>query len=179
MSQTFKTLGRVSYPYLGHYNMAKHGVRVFSNNLRLENPNLKVVTIEPVPYRTEIINYEQVVRMRNRYYEETPGDIKEAYDPTRLMMVDMAWTLKDCTTRTNIDEVVDAMVSGVCLHEPKLFYRCCSYFGVLYLFGMGILPEVIPDFVYCKVIFNTFSLKLVELYYRFFCDDVRGKNKAE
>lgn len=153
--------------------MTKHALRAFSNCLRMENPNVKVVSIEPVLYRTEMTNLEQIRRTRDRYFEQTPAEIKEVYDQKVFHRMDKFLTMIDNVSRTNLDEVIDALANGVCLHEPKLFYRCCGYFDIFALFGLSSMPEVIQDFVQSKILFNKYTMQLAEFVAR------RRQTKAE
>lgn len=164
---------------MGHYVMSKFAVRAFSNCLRQENPKLKVVTLEPTFYRTEIINYNALSQVRNKYYEQTPKEIQEFYGDEILKIMDKFPLLVDFITRSNIDEVVDAMIAGVSLVKPKLFYRCCNYSNVLTIFGLGLMPEAILDFLYNKLIFSKRILKVAKFVGKFRSEKDRSRTKVE
>lgn len=151
---------------ISHYSMSKHSVRVLSDTIRRENTNsgVKVVTIEPTFYKTPIIDFEQIRRTRQRIYEDTPDDIKEAYDDKKIEQINNTENMVDFVTRHNLDEVVDTMLKAVTLKQPKLFYRCCSYLDVVLVWGVSHLPETILDFA-CRYLFsNRKSYEFVKSY---------------
>ena len=121
-------IGRMTVPIMGHYCMAKHSVRVFSDVLRRElyKDNVQVVTIEPTFYQTPIINFEQINRTRERIYEETPNDIKEAYSKSYFKSLDSMEKIVNVITRNNLSEVVNAMEKAVTLVNPKVSRKQCQ-----------------------------------------------------
>lgn len=154
----------MTVPWISHYCMAKHAVRVFSDSLRREliGSGIKVVTLEPTFYKTPIIDFEQVNRARAKIYEDTPADVKAAYDETFHKYLDDTKTMVNTIARSNVEEVVDAMVDGVVRKHPKLFYRCCSYLDVLLIWATSHLPELLLDSV-MKLVFNRKYSKLLKM----------------
>lgn len=161
-------LGRFSGPTLSHYCMAKHSVRAFSDALRREflilGDEIKVSTIEPTFYRTDILDKETVSRFREQAFSESPKEIQEAYQDGRSD----AWIRKGTQiiskiSRPNIDEVTETMEKAVTLKEPKLFYRCAGYPDVL-LWALSHMPETFLDYVS----FNRYSKKLLNVMEIFF-----------
>lgn len=160
--------GRITAPLIGHYCMAKHSVRVFSDVLRRElyEDKVKVVTIEPTFYQTPIVNFEQINQTRDRLFEETEPETKAAYSPSKCRSMMNMEKLVNVVTRSNVNEVVDAMEKAVTLKHPKvflsifciilvkcnflfvfqLFYRCAGYHEVI-VWAVSHLPEAILDFL--------------------------------
>ena len=114
--------GRITAPLIGHYCMAKHSVRVFSDVLRREllTDGVQVVTIEPTFYQTPIVNFEQINRTRERLLEETEPETRAAYSPSKVRSMMNMEKLVNVVTRTNVDEVVDALERAVTLKSPKV-----------------------------------------------------------
>ncbi|KAI2806357.1 hypothetical protein BLOT_008312 [Blomia tropicalis] len=138
--------GRLTVPIMSHYCMAKHSVRVFSDVLRRElyNDQIEVVTIEPTFYKTPIVDFNQIRRARERIYEETPNDIREAYSSKYISSLNEVGKLVNVVTRKDVGEVIDTMMKAVTLTHPKAFYRCCGYHDVVG-WAVSHLPETILD----------------------------------
>lgn len=142
--------GRISAPTMAHYNMAKHSVRVFSDTIRREfsltGDAIKVVTIEPTFYKTEIINEEAMKRTFETAFNESPAEIKEAYKafPAAVWFAKAQRVIAK-VARPNLNEVTDAMEGAVTLEEPKLFYRCGGYQDIA-IWMVSHLPETIIDY---------------------------------
>lgn len=168
--------GRITAPLIGHYCMAKHSVRVFSDVLRREllTDGVQVVTIEPTFYQTPIVNFEQINRTRERLLEETEPETRAAYSPSKVRSMMNMEKLVNVVTRTNVDEVVDALERAVTLKSPKLFYRCAGYHEVL-VWAVSHLPEAILDFLVSGIIYNKYSTILAKRYISLFRGD--GKQK--
>ncbi len=160
--------GRISVPTMVHYNMAKHSVRVFSDTIRREfaltGDAIKVVTIEPTFYRTEIVNAESMKRFRVNAYDSSPEEIKKVYSavaPDRWF--DKAQVVIDTVSRTDLSEVTEAMENAVTLEHPKLFYRCGGYHDVI-IWALSHLPEIIFDYF----INNRFGHAVLSVYVKVF-----------
>ena len=127
--------------------MAKHSVRVYSDCLRRElvGTNIKVITMEPSFYRTEIVNYEMIDRKRREIFNETPEDIREAYGENHLEYLKSVTKQIERMTKDRIDDVVDSIIAGIVLEHPKPYYRCCSYHELFTLWGTSHLPEILVD----------------------------------
>lgn len=132
--------------------MSKFAVRTFSNVLRAENKRfgVKVVVIEPVFYKTEIVNFERIREVKEKLFQDSPEEVKEFYLSQKDTMDYLKLSEKTVriVTRPNVNEVVDAMVKAVSLREPKLFYRCCSYLDVILMFSWSVLPEILFDYIF-------------------------------
>ena len=46
--------------------------------------------------------------------------------------------------RPDLNEVTDAILKGVTLKHPKLFYRCSGYHDIL-IWIIGLAPEILLD----------------------------------
>ena len=159
----------MTVPIMGHYCMAKHCVRVFSDVMRRElyRDGVKVVTIEPTFYQTPIINFEQINQTRKRIYEETPTEIKKAYSKGQIESLENMEKLVHVVSRGNVNEVVATLVKAVTLRNPKLFYRCCGYHDVT-VWAISHLPEIILDLIVNCVMNNKYSIILAKQYISLF-----------
>ncbi|OTF78840.1 D-beta-hydroxybutyrate dehydrogenase, mitochondrial-like protein, partial [Euroglyphus maynei] len=118
--------GRMPAQWLGHYSMAKHNVRVFSDVLRREliGTGINVVTIEPAFFRTQIVNFEQIDKQRMKIFDETPVDIRQSYGKNYMKCLNDSNRLIMNITHDNIDHVIDSMINGIVRKYPKIYYRC-------------------------------------------------------
>lgn len=160
--------GRISAPTMAHYNMAKHSVRVFSDTIRRElnftGDSVKVVTIEPTFYKTEIIAADSMKRFRDAAFEATSEEIKKAYSAMSPdAWFDKAQVVIDAIARPDVSEVTEAMENAVTLEHPKLFYRCGGYHDVL-IWAISHLPEVIIDYFTN----NRFGDLMMKIFVKFF-----------
>lgn len=132
---------------MGHYCMAKHCVRVFSDIIRRElyDSGIKAITIEPTFFRTQIINFEVHSKVREKIYSETPDEIRNEYDENFIKKLNKTSKIVNLMSHTDINIVIDSMFKAVVKKHPKLFYRCCSYFEVLTLWAASHLPEILLD----------------------------------
>lgn len=146
--------------------MAKFSVRVFSNVMRQElySSGVKVVTLEPTFYKTNIIDFERIHAQREKLFEETPLENKKYYSKEMLERLNKDKTMVDMITREDIDEVVDAMIKGVTLQNPKTFYRCCSYMDVAVLWAFGLAPEIIYDGIVAMGFTSDITKQIVGVY---------------
>ncbi|XP_046913112.2 short-chain dehydrogenase/reductase family 9C member 7 isoform X1 [Dermatophagoides farinae] len=144
--------GRVRVGSLSSYCMAKHSVRVLSDCIRAEliGTGIKVVTLEPSFYKTEIINFDLMDQKRRKIYDETPEDIRESYGENYLEYLRQRNSLVQSVTKTRIDDVVDSIIDGIIREYPKLYYRCCSYQELFTMWGTSHLPEILLDYVMTK-----------------------------
>lgn len=144
--------GRVAAPNIGHYCMSKHSVRAFSDALRRElqlmtrrgSSPLHVITIEPTFYRTNIVDAAIGAQVRERMWNETAEAVKVSYPEHLLERMKRAQARVDRTSRTNVSEVIEALVDAVTRLHPKPFYRCCGPLDHL-IWALAAGPEVFVD----------------------------------
>lgn len=133
--------------------MAKHSVRVFSDAIRREMgwSKIKVITMEPSFYRTEIINHESIDRMRQKIFNETSEDIQQNYGEKYMRFLNKSNSMTKWIIKNDYETVIDTMIMAIVNENPKLYYRCCSYYEVIIFWATSHLPEIIIDY-YIKYI---------------------------
>ena len=127
--------------------MSKFASRVYSDVIRreLHDQGVSVVVIEPMFYKTPIVNVEQTIRGQNRAFDQSPDYIKEAYnEESRQKLLDETKVMADYHTRDS-SEVVDSLEDAVTLVNPKLYYRCGGFVALLINWALSIMPEVLVD----------------------------------
>nr|XP_027196958.1 estradiol 17-beta-dehydrogenase 2-like [Dermatophagoides pteronyssinus] len=144
---------RITAPLVSHYSMAKHSVRVFSDAIRREMgwSKIKVITMEPSFYRTEIINHESIDRMRQKIFNETSEDIQQNYGEKYMRFLNKSNSMTKWIIKNDYETVIDTMIMAIVNENPKLYYRCCSYYEVIIFWATSHLPEIIIDY-YIKYI---------------------------
>lgn len=135
-----------------------------------------MVTIEPTFYKTPIVDFNQIRRARERIYEETPNDIREAYSSKYISSLNEVGKLVNVVTRKDVGEVIDTMMKAVTLTHPKAFYRCCGYHDVVG-WAVSHLPETILDAIVNLIFHNKYSIPLAKQYCRLF--ESKQQEKAE
>ena len=147
--------GRIATVGMSHYAMSKHAARVFSDVARRElaEQDISVVVIEPIFYKTNIIDFEQITRTRQRIFDQSPDYIKADYsDDYQKKLFARTKARIQGAARTNVSEVIDAMETAVTLAKPKPYYRCCGYLDLITTWAVGLLPEAILDaLIYYKM----------------------------
>ena len=145
--------------------MAKHSVRAFSDTIRCElrQDKVQVITLEPTFYQTEIVNQSTLSNTRDRLFAESSDDTKAHYQKTNLgNNYDKTQGMAGKLVRSNIGEVVDAMVKAVILKHPKPFFRCCGY-PDLAAWAVSHAPEVLLDAFFHHTMHNRFFRFLTRL----------------
>ncbi|KAH9494034.1 peroxisome assembly protein (Peroxin-2), variant 6 [Dermatophagoides farinae] len=140
---------RITSPLSSHYSMAKHSVRVFSDALRREigsSSKMKIITLEPSFYRTDIINHDSMNRMRRKIFDETPEDIRENYGEKYFRIFDKSNQMTESIIKNDYEAVIEAMIMAVAGENPKLYYRCCNYYEVIAFWALSHMPEIIVDY---------------------------------
>ena len=148
---------RLPLPFTGAYSMSKWGVKKFSQVLReemvLSDLNVKVVTIEPTVYRTEITNYQRIQEEFKKTWSQTPEHIKHAYG--QRLYDGIGFFLKsshfldsfglDLAKRNKMSEVMDAIKNGLMLEEPENNYICTGWYDRIFYFFLDFLSIDVID----------------------------------
>jgi len=121
-------MGRFSFTGLSHYCMSKFAVKAFSDALRREMYpfGVKVVTIEPMMYSTNIMNTDNIMACIDKAWMKTNEDVKEDYGHDFLDRFKKRALVSLKTCRKETFEVVDAVTDGIQLQDPEVYYRCCG-----------------------------------------------------
>lgn len=134
--------------WMGHYCMTKHNVRIFSDILRREliGTGIKVITIEPSFFRTQIVNFDLIDKQRAKIFNETPDDIRQSYGGEKyLKCMNASNQLIMNITHDGIDQVIQAMINGIIRKYPKIYYRCCTNMELFTIWAASHLPEILLD----------------------------------
>ncbi|KAH7644110.1 d-beta-hydroxybutyrate dehydrogenase [Dermatophagoides farinae] len=140
--------GRMPAQWMGHYCMTKHNVRIFSDILRREliGTGIKVITIEPSFFRTQIVNFDLIDKQRAKIFNETPDDIRQSYGGEKyLKCMNASNQLIMNITHDGIDQVIQAMINGIIRKYPKIYYRCCTNMELFTIWAASHLPEILLD----------------------------------
>lgn len=107
--------GRFSIPGMVGYCVSKCGVISFSEGLRREMKkwNIDVITIEPHLFNTNLVNNEVNHRLLNKAWDETPGDIKDAYGDCYFTGYQRFLNKVLGSARPRVGQVVETMVTAV------------------------------------------------------------------
>ncbi|CAG2168112.1 unnamed protein product, partial [Oppiella nova] len=128
MINMVSSLSRFSMNGLGVYGMSKHAMIAFSDTLRreLHGFGVRVSTIEPASFRTNINQISQSVDILERTWNNTSQDIQETYGTSYfraqrklVMNVHNIWRSGD-----DIDVVVNDMIDAVQSVEPSISIKC-------------------------------------------------------
>ncbi|CAG2176216.1 unnamed protein product, partial [Oppiella nova] len=141
--------GRFTFWGITAYCMSKYAVRAFSDGLRkeLSRFGVKVVTIEPNMYKTEIVNLDTLSNALDQIWDKTDPQIREDYGGHRFHQ-QMRNRLKYnvMISRPQIHEVLDVQQKAITLCEPDLYYRCAAITEKPSIWFLSILPESAQDF---------------------------------
>lgn len=140
-------MGRFSFTGLSYYCMSKHAVRSFNDSLRRElYPfGVKVVTIEPMMYATNIMNINNIMSTIDKIWMKTPVDVTDAYGASFQERFKRRARVQLKTARPQVYEVINAVVKGVHLMDPEVCYRCCGPLERPALWLAQAMPDMIQD----------------------------------
>ncbi|CAG2102657.1 unnamed protein product [Medioppia subpectinata] len=142
--------GRFTFWGITAYCMSKHAVRAFSDGLRKELTGfgVKVVTIEPNMYKTEMVNIDVLNKAIKNQWLQTDGQIRQEYGGDQFyhqFKRRVRYNLQIC--RPDIHEVLDIQQKAVTLREPDLYYRCAATLDKPALWLLSVLPESAQDYL--------------------------------
>lgn len=140
-------MGRFSFSGLSQYCMSKFAVRAFSDSLRREmySFGVKVITIEPMMYATNIMNTENILSCIDKTWMRTDDTVKEDYGSDFLERFKKRALTSLKTCRKETFEVVNAVTDGIQLEDPEVYYRCCGLGERPALWAAEMLPEIAQD----------------------------------
>lgn len=140
-------MGRFSFTGLSNYCMSKHAVRSFSDSLRREmyTFGVKVVTIEPMMYSTNIMNINNIMDAIDKIWLKTPASVTSAYGRSFQERFKERAKVSLKTARPQVYEVVNAVTKGIHLADPEVFYRCCGPLERPALWLAQAMPDIIQD----------------------------------
>jgi len=124
--------------------MSKHAVIAFSNSLRQEMRGwgVKVSTIEPTFYKTQIVDIELRRAEAKKVWSETDLAVQKDYGQEYF---DNSLNVIGQDEGGNPEEVVDAMMDAVTAVNPEIAYRVCSLKFAIIWFLVDYLPYSIVD----------------------------------
>lgn len=120
-------VAKFSLPLLSSYCMSKTAVSSFSECLRREmyKFGVKVITIEPLVYATELLKTSNMLPLLENAWKETTPDVKEAYGQCQQdFFVDSIsfWGDKKYFKQANLNEVSDVIIETLTLSSPENQY---------------------------------------------------------
>lgn len=140
--------GRFSFWGITAYCMSKFAVRSFSDGLRreLNEFGVKVVTIEPNMYRTEIMDLMPHYEGIDKLWQRTDSRVREDYGGDQFCnRLKNRLKFNIMISRPQIHEVVDTQELSITLCEPELYYRCASIWERPSLWFLSVVPESLQD----------------------------------
>ncbi|CAG2114257.1 unnamed protein product [Medioppia subpectinata] len=148
--------GRFTFWGITAYCMSKYAVRAFSDGLRKElmSFGVKVVTIEPNMYKTEIVNLDLLNKTIESVWLQTSAQIREDYGGhTFYEQLKRRLRYNVEISRPEVHEVLDVQEKAITLCEPDLYYRCAAISEKPSLWFLSLLPESAQDFFLTGKIF--------------------------
>ncbi|CAG2176217.1 unnamed protein product, partial [Oppiella nova] len=128
--------GRTTFNGLCFYSMSKHAIRSFSDGLRkeVENLKIKVITIEPVLYRTPITDWTLMKTTLDRVWDQTPEDVKCVFSDNYRNSFEKSSQRVLKASRNQTKEVIDIIIKAIILKEPQNIYKCGGFLDFLVTF---------------------------------------------
>lgn len=116
---------RETAPAMTAYVLSKTGVSRFSECLDLEVANfgVKVITIEPFFFRTDIVNPKVHGERLTKQWNEADNDIRESYQGIDKMVKLQKWLNHPLLTDPNPGKVVNIIEEAVTSSDPDMIYR--------------------------------------------------------
>jgi len=129
--------------------MSKHAIKSFSDGLRreLNTFDIKVVTIEPIFYKTPILNLNLGIAYSTTLWNQTSSEVQSAYSEKLRKVYYKIQEFICKYARERTEEVAEAMIDGITLEEPQIYYKCGGYFDYITVFAFSYFPEPIQDFI--------------------------------
>jgi len=130
--------------------MSKFAVRSFSDGLRreMEKFGVKVVTIEPNLYRTNIMDVDLLSKSIDQIWEKTDVKVRDDYGGENFCdKLKARLEFNTIVSRPQIYEVIEAQEAAITLCEPELFYKCAGPGERPALWGLGFVSESAQDFL--------------------------------
>lgn len=139
-------LGRISIRTCIPYNISKHAVEAYSDGLRrsLRSQNVSVHILEPGLFRTELFNFDRILKNIYKDFEAAPARTQEYYG--KKCLEDFTWVVKLMGfASTQFHKVVNTHVHAITAKYPKHRYLV-GYDAHCYFWPLMYLPEWISDF---------------------------------
>ncbi|XP_015781146.1 17-beta-hydroxysteroid dehydrogenase type 6 [Tetranychus urticae] len=155
--------GQVTFPGLTPYSMSKHAVRAFGDGLRREISyyGINVSIIEPNMYATRITDNEFISNVSRDAWSKSPAHLRAELGEQEYQRFMHCQTYLNCLKRTNIQEVIDALLSSVTTENPRVYYKVGGYTDKVWLHLFSLLPIEIQD-IYCDKVYLNSIIKLVQ-----------------
>ncbi|KAF8793642.1 retinol dehydrogenase 7-like [Argiope bruennichi] len=151
--------GRHTFSGFVPYCMSKHAVTSFCDGLRLEMKKfgVKVVTVEPFSYQTDMTEMKTVLKSIENTWEKCSTQLKnDVYDADYMKAFsDCVRKFNESTALPHIERVIDLLVEAVCAISPHYSYVPGNTESLLNLWLSKRAPKTLVDyFVRKKVTFD-------------------------
>lgn len=115
---------KATSPMFSAYSMSKYALRAFSQSLRSEvhRFGIKVITVEPGMYQTNITNTDNVVDWNKQSWSRASEDVKSSYNEMFLNAVLQAIFDMARKARGDLTEVLNSLTNAVMCENPDLEY---------------------------------------------------------
>ncbi|XP_064478195.1 short-chain dehydrogenase/reductase family 9C member 7-like isoform X2 [Ornithodoros turicata] len=143
-----------SVPFAVGYCMSKCSARFFVDGLRKEMKKfgVKVVSIEPNMYATNLTADNILVPTMEKQFADTPEEVRKEYGDAYLKKCQECLLKGLNDSRPNISEVIDSFEESVTASVPKYAYHPDGVVRSLLWRLVYIAPPPMQDFI-----FNSFS----------------------
>lgn len=102
---------------------------------------IRVVTIEPLMYSTNIMNVNNIMASIDSIFDRTPPHVVSSYGLNFIQRFKKRALQSLKTSRPHVHEVVDAIEEGATSTDPEIYYRCCGPFDRALLWIAGMLND--------------------------------------
>lgn len=149
------------------YSMSKAALISLSSGLRreMEKFNIKVVEIEPMFYRTPLIQVDQVKKCLDQMWMQTTSDVRAEYSDEyfNCMKTKCVSVLEGgVIINKHPEQVAQAIEDALISISPQITYRCANCFNrLIYWIILTLLPVEFVDLImkYSHVITDRHVLK--------------------
>lgn len=143
-------LGRMTFPCGVSYSMTKHAIISLADGLRREcfDQGVDVATIEPVMYKTKIIEPIGSTEAIRRDLLLLPPELREQYSERDVLhWVRSSSALKKMMCRKDVNEAIDQMVLSIRESEPKPYYYAWGLLDAVFNFVLLNTPAEFLDVI--------------------------------
>ncbi|WAR07583.1 RDH7-like protein, partial [Mya arenaria] len=138
----------VAYPGITNYATSKAALKMFCSCLRREffNSGLKVITIEPGGFRTNLTEQESLANMVHKGFKTATKEQQDFYGGNIAEYIMGGVRLASQYVNNRPQSVADAMAHALLAKYPKICYPV-GYDAYLFFGFMRMIPEWVGDYI--------------------------------
>lgn len=143
------------------YCMSKAALKMYSDGLRRDmnhfNFGIKVITIEPSMYKTNMSDERRQREVIKRFWKGTSNEVKNAYGHNCDQVIEACLHKGTGIANPNCEEVVDNLIEAIVSDDPNIYYRPCGKeWFIIWLFEH--FADLVIDWIYSDKVWS-FLLK--------------------